>query len=112
MVNDERFIERAEIMRDKGTNRSSFFRGEVDKYTWTDLGSSYALSDLAAAFLYPSCRTASDHAPAARLWDLYHEAFAERRGGGLVRRPIVPRGASHNAHMYYLLLPGRARGTT
>ncbi len=108
IVNDERYHERAEVMRDKGTNRSSFIRGEVDRYTWTDLGSSYAISDLAAAFLFPQLQdSAAITSQRRRSWDVYHEAFADAEAAELIRRPIVPANAGHNAHMYYLLLPGR-----
>jgi dTDP-4-amino-4,6-dideoxygalactose transaminase len=110
VVNDERFFERAEILRDKGTNRSRFVRGEVDKYTWLDVGSSYAISDLAAAFLLPQLQEAvAITARRRELWLAYHEAFAEAEAEGLVRRPLVPEGCEHNAHMYYLLL-GSERG--
>jgi dTDP-4-amino-4,6-dideoxygalactose transaminase len=108
VVNDERLMERAEMLRDKGTNRSKFFRGQVDKYTWVDIGSSYAMSDLAAAFLWPQLQ-ASAHITERRrkLWTLYHDGFAEAEQAGLLRRPIVPEQCRHNAHMYYLLLPDR-----
>lgn len=108
VVNDERFFERAEILRDKGTNRSRFVRGQVDKYTWLDLGSSYAISDLAAAFLLPQLQdSAAITARRRELWCAYHEAFANAESEGLIRRPVVPDGCEHNAHMYYLLLPSR-----
>jgi len=108
VVNDARYHERAEVLRDKGTNRSSFIRGEVDKYTWTDLGSSYAISDLAAAFLLPQLQeSGSITRERGRLWNAYHKAFAGAEAQGLVRRPIVPPEAEHNAHMYYLLLPSQ-----
>lgn len=106
VVNDERLMERAEVLRDKGTNRSSFFRGQVDKYTWVDLGSSYAMSDLAAAFLWPQLQ---DSAPITeqrrRLWMLYHDGFAEAEQTDMLRRPVVPQQCRHNAHMYYLVVP-------
>src|SRR5262249_47397811 len=104
-VNDERYFERAEILRDKGTNRSRFIRGEVDKYTWLDVGSSYAISDLAAAFLLPQLQdSASITARRLELWSAYHEAFAGAEADRLLRRPIVPAECDHNAHMYYLLV--------
>ena len=111
LVNDESLIERAEILRDKGTNRRKFFRGEVDKYTWVDLGSSFGLSDLNAAFLWAQLE-AADRIKEMRLaiWTAYHEAFASLETDGVLRRPVVPEGRSHNAHLYYLLLPdGRSR---
>jgi dTDP-4-amino-4,6-dideoxygalactose transaminase len=111
IVNDERYFERAEVLRDKGTNRSSFIRGDVDKYTWLDVGSSYAISDLAAAFLLPQLQDSGSITLERRaLWDRYHESFAAAEEDGLLRRPIVPDDVEHNAHMYYLLLgSNRAR---
>ena len=112
LINDPRFIERAEIIREKGTNRSQFFRGQVDKYTWVDLGSSYLPGEIVAAFLWAQME-AADTITARRLaiWDRYHEAFAELELAELVRRPIVPADCVHNAHMYYLLLPSLERRT-
>ncbi len=108
VVNDERYLERAEVLRDKGTNRSSFIRGDVDKYTWLDIGSSYALSDLAAAFLLPQLQDCESITRVRRtLWDSYHDAFSSAEDEGLLRRPIVPDDVEHNAHMYYLLLRSR-----
>jgi dTDP-4-amino-4,6-dideoxygalactose transaminase len=105
LVNDERFIERAEIIREKGTNRSKFFRGEVDKYTWVDVGSSYLPSELVAAFLYAQIEQA-EQITASRLdlWDYYHTQFADLEEAGMLRRPLVPETCEHNAHMYYILL--------
>jgi dTDP-4-amino-4,6-dideoxygalactose transaminase len=110
IVSDPALVARAEVLRDKGTNRSAFLRGDVDRYTWVDLGSSYALSDLNAAFLWAQLCDA-DAITAARLaiWDRYHAAFEGLEAQGVVRRPIVPSHSEHNAHMYYLLLPDRAR---
>lgn len=106
LVNDARLVERAEIIREKGTNRSQFFRGQVDKYTWVDIGSSYLPSELVAAFMWAQMQEAQ--AISARrmaIWDGYHAAFAEAERQGRLRRPIVPAHCQHNAHMYYLLLP-------
>jgi dTDP-4-amino-4,6-dideoxygalactose transaminase len=99
-------VSRAEIIREKGTNRSAFFRGEVDKYTWVDLGSSYLPSEMIAAFLWAQM----EHAELLTrrrlaIWNQYHSAFEDLEGAGVVRRPIVPAHCRHNAHMYYLLLP-------
>jgi dTDP-4-amino-4,6-dideoxygalactose transaminase len=106
LVNDEAMVERAEIIREKGTNRSKFFRGQVDKYTWVDVGSSFLPGEIVAAFLAAQLQEADDiMAQRRRLWDRYHawaEPF-ERRG--IARRPVVPAHCTHNAHMYYLLLP-------
>lgn len=106
LINDSRFPERAEIIREKGTNRSQFFRGQVDKYTWVDVGSSYLPSELTAAFLWAQME-AADEIIRRRIaiWDHYHEAFQALEGTGHLRRPIVPQDCIHNAHMYYLLLP-------
>lgn len=103
-INDERLIERAEIVREKGTNRSRFIRGQVDKYTWVDVGSSYLPSDIIAAFLYAQLQQA-DHLLEQRLriWQAYHNAFAELETLGLVRRPRPQEGGTHNGHIYYLL---------
>jgi dTDP-4-amino-4,6-dideoxygalactose transaminase len=106
LVTDPLFIERAEIIREKGTNRSQFFRGQVDKYTWVDVGSSYLPSEILAAFL--AAQIAEVDAITTRrlaIWDRYHDAFAHLEKAGRLRRPIVPAHCRHNAHMYYLLLP-------
>jgi len=106
LVNDARFTERAEMIREKGTNRSKFFRGQVDKYTWVDIGSSYLPGEIIAAFLWAQMEEAE--AITRRrldLWAQYHQWFIALESASAVRRPIVPRECSHNAHMYYLLLP-------
>jgi dTDP-4-amino-4,6-dideoxygalactose transaminase len=105
LVNRHDWIERAEVVHEKGTNRRRFFRGQVDKYSWVDIGSSFPLSELNAAFLWAQLQEA-EAITRLRLdvWNAYHEAFADAAGVGLVRRPIVPADRVHNAHMYYLLL--------
>lgn len=106
LVNDGRALaERAEIIREKGTNRSQFFRGQVDKYTWVDIGSSFLPGELIAAFLWAQMEQA-DEITKKRLdiWNIYHQAFAEDERAGRLRRPVVPQDCVHNAHMYYLLL--------
>lgn len=111
LVNTADFSTRAEIIREKGTNRSQFFRAQVDKYTWVDIGSSYLPSELIAAFLWAQMEEA-DAITRRRLllWTRYHNAFQLAEAKGLARRPVVPEGCMHNAHMYYLLLPdGRLR---
>jgi dTDP-4-amino-4,6-dideoxygalactose transaminase len=106
LVNDSRLAERAEIVREKGTNRSRFLRGQVDKYTWVDVGSSYLPSEIIAAFLVAQMEQAETiMARRLAIWKRYHEAFAELERIGRLRRPIVPTECAHNAHMYYLLLP-------
>jgi len=105
LVNEAQFIERAEIIREKGTNRSRFFRGEIDKYTWVDCGSSYLPGELVAAFLYAQIEEAEQiTASRIQLWNMYHEQLADQERQGLLRRPIVPENCVHNAHMYYILL--------
>lgn len=105
LVNNAKFIERAEIIREKGTNRSKFFRGQVDKYTWVDLGSSYLPGEIIAAFLAAQLESAQDITDRRiAIWNNYHEAFADLESSGRVRRPVIPYECQHNAHMYYLLL--------
>lgn len=106
------FAERAEIIREKGTNRSRFFRGQVDKYTWVDIGSSYLPSELVAAFLSAQM-DAGERITAQRLalWQRYHDWAAPHEATGVLRRPIVPADCQHNAHMYYLLLPSLEQRT-
>jgi dTDP-4-amino-4,6-dideoxygalactose transaminase len=99
---------RAEVVRDKGTDRSRFLRGEVDKYTWIDLGSSYMPGEILAAFLYAQMEHA-DEITRRRLaiWETYHCAFEDLERREIVRRPVVPVHCTHNAHIYYLLLRDR-----
>jgi dTDP-4-amino-4,6-dideoxygalactose transaminase len=110
LVNHPRFVDRAEIIREKGTNRSQFFRGQVDKYTWFDLGSSYLPSELIAAFLWAQMEEAGSITQRRlAIWERYHAGFAGLEREGLVRRPVVPGDCTQNAHMYYLLLPDLKR---
>lgn len=110
LVNDPVFSDRAEIIREKGTNRSKFFRGQVDKYTWVDAGSSYLPSELQAAFLAAQMEEAdSITRRRTEIWNRYHEGLAALESDGYLRRPISPEHCTHNAHMYYLLLPDLAR---
>lgn len=112
LINDDRFRQRAEILWEKGTNRSQFFRGEVDKYTWVDTGSSFLPSELIAAFLLAQLEQA-DTITARRIviWNAYHAAFEDLEAAGLLRRPIVPDHCDHNGHLYYLLLPSLDKRT-
>ena len=105
LINDPQLLERAEIIREKGTNRSQFFRGEVDKYTWVDVGSSYLPSDIIAAFLWAQLEQ-SDYILQRRIeiWNYYHEKFIELEALGLVRRPRIPEHCQHNGHIYSLLV--------
>lgn len=106
LVRDQALAERAEIIREKGTNRSQFFRGQVDKYTWVDIGSSYLPGELIAAFLWAQMEEAETITQRRlAIWDTYHQAFAEAESSGKLRRPIIPAHCAHNAHMYYLLMP-------
>ena len=107
IVNDPPLMERAEVIREKGTDRSRFFRGQTDKYTWMDIGSSYALSEIAAAFLAAQL-DAADRLTGRRLeiWSQYHAGFCDLEQEGIVRRPSIPESCVHNAHMYFLLLGG------
>lgn len=106
LVNTPELIERAEIIREKGTNRSRFFRGQVDKYTWMDVGSSYLPSELIAAFLWAQMEDA--RAIVARrlaIWNRYQEAFGPLEREGRIRRSTVPAHCRHNGHLYSLILP-------
>ena len=113
LINDESLVERAEVIREKGTNRSQFFRGQVDKYTWVDVGSSYLPSELIAAFLWAQMEEA-DAITQRRLdiWATYHQCFANLEKSGNVCRPTIPRECVQNAHMYYLLLPDLEQRTS
>ncbi len=107
LINDARFIERAEIIREKGTNRSKFFRGEVDKYTWVDLGSSYLPGELIAAFLWAQLECAEElTARRTAIWRAYYDALAPCESCRALRRPVIPAACQHNAHMFYVVLSG------
>jgi dTDP-4-amino-4,6-dideoxygalactose transaminase len=109
LVNDERLAARAEILQEKGTDRRRFDRGEVDQYTWIDVGSSFLMSDITAAVLADQLeRVAQITAARMAIWDAYHAAFEPLERAGLLRRPVVPAGAQHNAHLYRLQLADRA----
>lgn len=109
LVNAADLVERAEIVQEKGTNRAGYFRGEADRYTWLDLGSSYLMSEVTAAFLWAQMERAEETtSERRRIWDAYHDAFADVAAAGLVRCPVVPPGCEHSGHLYYLLLPGEA----
>jgi dTDP-4-amino-4,6-dideoxygalactose transaminase len=106
LVNDPSLVARAEVIQEKGTNRQQFFRGQVDKYTWVDLGSSYPPSEINAAFLWAQLeRAESITQRRLELWWRYHDALAELEQRERLRRPIVPPESTNNAHMYYILLP-------
>ncbi len=105
LINDASLIDRAEIIREKGTNRSQFFRGQVDKYTWRDIGSSYLLSDLQAAYLWAQLEVA-DRINERRLalWHGYYNAFSALAQAGRIELPVIPEECQHNAHMFYIKL--------
>jgi dTDP-4-amino-4,6-dideoxygalactose transaminase len=105
LVNDPDLATRAEIIREKGTDRSRFFRGEVDKYTWQEVGSSFLPGELIAAFLWAQLEEAQNITnDRLAIWHRYHELLAPLEQKGLLRRPIVPADCKHNAHMYFVLL--------
>lgn len=105
LINNPTFIERAEIIREKGTDRSKFFRGSVDKYTWQDLGSSYLPSELQAAYLFSQLENADRiNEDRLRSWNCYYQAFEKERSLGLVQCPRIPPGCEHNGHLFYFLM--------
>ncbi|MEP0783648.1 dTDP-4-amino-4,6-dideoxygalactose transaminase [Trichocoleus sp. DQ-A3] len=105
LINDSKLIERAEIIREKGTNRSKFFRGQIDKYTWVDIGSSYLPSELVAAFLLAQLELAEEITQnRLKIWENYHKRFLDVEEKGILRRPIIPKNCQQNGHLYYLLL--------
>lgn len=104
VINDERFINRAEIIREKGTNRSAFFRGEVDKYGWADIGSSFLPSDIIAAFLYAQLENMEEIQQKRKsIWNRYHSGLITLEKANKVKLPHLPSFASNNAHMFYLV---------
>jgi dTDP-4-amino-4,6-dideoxygalactose transaminase len=110
LVNDSQLVDRAEVLSEKGTNRSRFFRGLVDKYTWMDIGSSFRPGEIVAAFLWAQMEEA--HAITRRrqaLWDGYHAALEPLERAGKLVRPVVPPSCRPNAHLYHLMLPGLAQ---
>lgn len=106
LINEERFIERAEIIREKGTNRARFFRGQVDKYSWVDVGSSYVMSDVLAAFLYGQLeKWRQIQARRRAIWEMYDTELVDWAAENGVSRPVVPEHCEQAWHMYYLLMP-------
>ena len=104
VTNNPEYADRAEIIREKGTNRSKFFRGQVDKYTWVDVGSSYLPSDIIAAYLYSVLNISKDiQEKRIEVWHKYYNVFEEFEKKEIVRRPIIPSYSTNNAHMFYLL---------
>jgi len=110
LINRPDLAERAEIIREKGTNRSKFFRGQVDKYTWVDIGSSYLPGEVIAAFLWAQIEDADViNRRRIKLWSEYHDGFEGLEADGKLIRPVIPVECTHNAHMYYILLPNQDR---
>ncbi len=105
LINDPVLIDRAEVIREKGTNRSQFFRGQVDKYTWRDIGSSYLMSDLQAAYLWAQLEVANEiNQRRLTLWQQYYSAFTPLQNAGHLELPSIPAGCVQNAHMFYIKL--------
>ena len=105
LINNNQYIKEAEIIREKGTDRSQFFRGEIDKYTWQSPGSSFLPGELIAAFLRAQLEHCDDITKRRkRLWENYHQKLNDLEKDGFIRRPIVPNTCSHNAHIYHVLL--------
>ncbi|WBG90825.1 dTDP-4-amino-4,6-dideoxygalactose transaminase [Pantoea piersonii] len=105
LINDAALIERAEVIREKGTNRSQFFRGQVDKYTWRDIGSSYLMADLQAAYLWAQLEAAERvNQQRLRLWQRYYDALQPMAAKGRIELPTLPAACEHNAHMFYIKL--------
>jgi len=105
LINDPALVERAEIIREKGTNRSQFFRGQVDKYTWRDIGSSYLMADLQAAYLWAQLEEAKRiNERRLRLWQNYYDALQPIAASGRIELPTIPQDCQHNAHMFYIKL--------
>lgn len=105
LINNPAFIEKAEILREKGTNRAKFFRGQVDKYTWVDFGDSYLPSELNAAYLYAQLEKADEiNRDRLNTWNEYDKALRPLAADGLIECPTVPDGCEHNAHMYWIKL--------
>lgn len=112
IINDERYIQRAEIIREKGTNRSQFFRGMIDKYSWVDIGSSYLPNELTAAYLWGQLQYVTEiNKNRLRSWALYNESFKELALTGKIVIPTIPSSCIHNAHMYYIKVKDLATRT-
>jgi dTDP-4-amino-4,6-dideoxygalactose transaminase len=109
LINNHEYCERAEIIREKGTNRARFFRGTISKYTWVDIGSSYLPCEVVAAYLLAQLEEATELTRRRKeIWVRYHRAFEELEVAGLLRRPVVPASCDHNGHIYYLEMPDAA----
>ena len=103
LIKDSEMVEKAEIIREKGTNRSQFFRGQIDKYTWVDRGSSYLPSEINAAYLWAQLEKANEiNSNRLRSWNLYYEQLKSLRDEGVIQLPVVPKNCAHNAHMFFI----------
>ena len=103
LIKDSKYLLDAEIIREKGTNRSRFFRGEIDKYSWVDWGSSYLPSDINAAYLWSQLEIADEiNSARLKIWNQYYEGLSELHRGGYIQLPYIPAECTHNAHMFYL----------
>jgi dTDP-4-amino-4,6-dideoxygalactose transaminase len=112
LINNQEYCERAEIIREKGTDRAKFFRGEISKYTWVDVGSSYLPGEIVAAYLLAQLEDIKELTRWRKeIWSRYHQAFERHEVAGLLRRPVVPVNCDHNGHLYYLELPDSAART-
>jgi dTDP-4-amino-4,6-dideoxygalactose transaminase len=112
LINNEKFTERAEIIREKGTNRSQYFRGQIDKYTWVDVGSSYLPGEVIAAFLWAQMEEAQNITHMRLdIWKKYHDALTPMEKLGKLCLPTIPEDCKHNAHMYYVLLESLEKRT-
>jgi len=106
LINNSKFSQRSEIIREKGTNRSQFFRGEVDKYTWRDIGSSFLPGEIVAAFLFAQLEHAEELTKRRlSIWQNYKKLLKPLASQGLLKCPVIPENCQHNAHMYYIILP-------
>ena len=103
LIKDAKYIENAEVIREKGTNRSKFYRGQIDKYTWVNFGSSYLPSDMNAAYLWAQLELAQEITDARlKRWNQYNELLQPLKERGILELPTIPEGCTHNAHMYYI----------
>ena len=103
LINRQEYVHRGEIIREKGTNRSQYFRGEIDKYSWVDMGASYLPSEMNAAYLLPQLEIADEiNQQRLHIWKMYHQAFKTLEKQGKIELPCIPKECSHNAHMYYI----------
>jgi dTDP-4-amino-4,6-dideoxygalactose transaminase len=106
LINKPHYVERAKIIREKGTNRAQFFRGEIDKYEWVDIGSSYSPGEIVAAFLLAQLEEIHElTARRKEIWRRYHQDLEQLELAGLLRRPVIPPSCDHNGHLYYVVMP-------